>query len=228
VAHRIEIIPTVADARAQVRKRQLESMGFADKIRDVQLVDVYTVDAHLREEDLPKIGSMLADTVTEQVSIDASQAPEQFDWAVEIGYHPGVTDNVAATARESLEDLLKTRLQEHEGVYSSQMMFLSGALSHDDVQTIAGSLSNSLIQRTHIKSFDQFRAEHGMNVVVPKVMLAAYPTVDTVDLLGATDEALAVLGKKGIANCDGSAQKSKSFSERMPTNFPSALSIGNV
>ena len=107
MAHRIEIIPTVADARAHVRKRQLESTGFAGKVRDVQLVDVYTIDAPLQEHDLHTVGRRLADTVTQQTSVDIPQAPEHFDWAVEIGYHPGVTDNVAAVS-----DAHQNRLKE--------------------------------------------------------------------------------------------------------------------
>ncbi len=203
MAHRIEIIPTVADARAGVRKRHLESMGFAGKVHDVQLVDVYTIDAALQRPELAHVATMLADAVTEHPAIDVALAPRHFDWAIEIGYRPGVTDNVAATAREGLEDLLKTKLREDEGIHSSQVMFLKGDLSPDDARVIAGNLSNPLIQRVHIKDYHQFQAEHGMGIVVPKVILAEHPSVDSVDLLHMPDEALAVLGKKGIANADG-------------------------
>jgi len=203
LATRIEITPTVEDARARMRKRQIEGMGFDGKIQGVQLVDVYTVDAPLERNDLQRVGSMLADTITESASVDTPQAPEKFDWAIEVGFHPGVTDNVATTAREGLEDLLKTKLQPDQGVYSSQVTFLQGDLSQADVEKIASTMANPLIQRTAIKSFDVFRRDQGMGVVVPQVRLGLEPSVDTVDILQADDAALALIGKKGIANVDG-------------------------
>src|SRR3989338_2472788 len=186
-----------------MRKRQLESMGVAGKVHDVQLVDVYTIDAPLQKVDLQRVGSMLADAVTERATVDVPQAPEHFDWAIEIGYHPGVTDNVATTAREGVEDLLKTKLEEQQGVYSSQVTFMRADLSQNDVRMIAESLANPLIQRTSIKRFDAFQREQGMGIVIPRVRLGLEPAVSRVDLLQATNEELALIGKKGIANVDG-------------------------
>ena len=203
MAARIEIKSEIEDARARMRKRQLESMGVAGKVHDVQLVDVYTIDAPLQKVDLQRVGSMLADAVTERATVDVPQAPEHFDWAIEIGYHPGVTDNVATTAREGVEDLLKTKLEEQQGVYSSQVTFLRADLSQNDVRMIAESLANPLIQRTSIKRFDAFQREQGMGIVIPRVRLGLEPAVGTVDLLQATNEELALIGKKGIANVDG-------------------------
>ena len=203
MAARIEIKSEIEDARARMRKRQLESMGVAGKVHDVQLVDVYTIDAPLQKVDLQRVGSMLADAVTEHATVDVPQVPEHFDWAIEIGYHPGVTDNVATTAREGVEDLLKTKLEEQQGVYSSQVTFLRADLSQNDVRMIAESLANPLIQRTSIKRFDAFQREQGMGIVIPRVRLGLEPAVGTVDLLQATNEELALIGKKGIANVDG-------------------------
>ena len=51
MAHRIEVSSIIPDTRATVRKRHLESLGFAGRVEDVNLVDVYTVDSSLKEGD---------------------------------------------------------------------------------------------------------------------------------------------------------------------------------
>ena len=43
MAHRIEVSSTIPDMRASVRRRKLQRLGFP--VQQVQLSDVYTVDA---------------------------------------------------------------------------------------------------------------------------------------------------------------------------------------
>ncbi len=203
MAHRIEIISKIPDARAEVRKRKLEGMGFSGKIKDVRIADVYTIDASLGGSQLEKIAAMLSNPVIHETFI-GSCMPEDFDWAVEIGFLPGVRDNMAATAQEGVEDLTKSKFSPEEGVYTSQTTFISGSLSKEDAGAIAERMANPLIQRIHIKSFDEFVRNGGMGVVVPKVRLNEKPSADTVNISDASDEELAKIGKQGIANADGS------------------------
>ena len=203
MAHRIEVFSRVPDARASVRQKKLQS-HFGKKIKDVALVDVYTVDANLSAEQLNSIALMLANHVTQKATVDEAQAPEKFDWAIEAGFLPGVKDNVAATARECLEDLLKIKLKESEDVYTSQITFVAGTLSREEASVVGEALANPLIQRIHIKSFSDFKAGKGMDVIVPKVRLAHTPKADLVEIINAGDAELTVIGKQGIANKDGS------------------------
>ena len=55
------------------------------------------------------------------------------DWVIEIGFKPGVTDNVGRTAREVIEAAAAYTFGEDEGVYTSKMYFIKGPLSRDDV-----------------------------------------------------------------------------------------------
>lgn len=203
MADRIEVQSKIPDARAQVRKSQFEGIGFSGKINDVQIVDVYTVDADLDDSQLKAIASMLSNPITQQARVNQFQAPDKFDWAIEVGFLPGVTDNVGNTAREMIEDFLKIRLRPGQGVYSSQVTFLSGNLSAEDIAAIAKSLANPLIQRVHIKGYDGFKTDGGLDLIVPRVHLDTKPTADEVNILDATDEELIVIGKRGIANKDG-------------------------
>lgn len=201
--HRIEIASTVADTRAEVRKKKFESLGFAGRVNEVSIVDVYTIDAALASDQLEKIALMLANPVTSKAETSGRWRPKSFDWEIEIGYLPGVTDNVATTAKEEVEDLLKAKLGQSEGVYSSQITFITGECTAEEARSLGESLANPLIQRITIKSAADFARDGGMGIVVPKVTIRESTAADTVEILNATDEELARIGKEGIANKDG-------------------------
>jgi len=200
MAHRIEVITKTGDTRAEVKKRKIQSMGF--NVDSVSLVDVYTLDTPSKEDELKSVASMLSNPVTQEAGINQPKAPERFDYAIEIGFLPGVTDNVGTTAREIVEDRFKTNL-EGQTVYNSQVMLLSGNLSREDAVKIGDSFSNPVIQRASVKSYDEFRKDGGMDAIVPRVRLHEESVAGLVDILNANEEQLSIIGKQGIANLDG-------------------------
>lgn len=111
MAHRIEIVQIIPDTRAQVRKKDLDSIGFSKKVDDVKIVDVYTIEGDLPKPDLERVKGMLANSVFQEGSVD-DPVKTQFDYAIEIGFLPGVTDNVGNTAREAVSDQHQNRLKE--------------------------------------------------------------------------------------------------------------------
>jgi phosphoribosylformylglycinamidine synthase subunit PurSL len=113
-----------------------------------------------------------------------------------------VTDNVSHTVEEIATDLLKITFVNSERVYTSHVTFIEGTLTEKEVQELANSLYNPLIQRAYIKSRKQFEKEGGMDVVIPAVHLTKTPSADEVDL-NISDDELATIGKAGIANPDG-------------------------
>ncbi|MFH1325263.1 MAG: AIR synthase-related protein [archaeon] len=200
MAHRIGVARTISDARASARKRELESAGFSG-ITGVKIVDVYTVENDLTGKELEQVRSMLTNPVFQEGRVDNSFKPE-FSFAVETGLLPGVTDNVGNTAREGISDALRKKF-DGQVVHTSQLTFLSGDLTEEDAKRVGGSLANPLIQRIHVKSYAEFSADDGMDVIVPSVRILEKPGADLVDILHAPDEELAIIGKKGIANPDG-------------------------
>src|SRR3989344_122263 len=144
MASRIEVITKTNDTRAEVRKRKIQSMGF--HVEEVSLTDVYTLDDAVGDSELNNVAAMLSNPVTQEAGINQPRAPEKFDYAVEVGFLPGVTDNVGTTAREIVEDRFKKTL-EGQTVYNSQVMFLSGSLTREDAIKIGDSFSNPVIQR---------------------------------------------------------------------------------
>ncbi len=199
---RIEVVPRIPDSRARSLEQRLISIGFP--VSNTHLIDVYLTDANLTQEELEIAASLLSNPVTEQASVNQPQNPEKFDWAIEIGFLPGVTDNVGNTAQETIEDAFGSVFEKGEGIYSSRVIFISGSYSREDVKKIADSLANPLIQSIRIKNYEEFANDDGMGKVVPKVKLNAEPSTDIVDIIDANDDKLVEIGKKGIANEDGS------------------------
>jgi len=198
MAHRIEIDFKILDTRAEIMRERLRDAGFS--VEDVALSDVYTVDYDFSSEELEKIAKMLVNPVTQEYRVDSSKDTDA-DWVVEIGFLPGVTDNVANTMQESIENLLNTRFDKNI-VFSSRIVFVKGELRLEEAKEIGNSLANALIQRIHIKSKEEFRAG-GMDCIVPRVKLEDEPRVDIVNL-NVDEEELTKLGKQGIMNSDGS------------------------
>ena len=215
MVQRIEIAQTIPDTRAEVRKKELESRGFLGKVNEIRLVDVYTLETDLQTEDSKKVASMLSNPVFQEGNVNNPLAPEKFDHAVEIGFLPGVTDNVGNTAHEGVEDLLKTQLP-GQTAYTSQLMFLSGDLSREDALRIGESVANPLIQRIHVKSYDEFRRDNGMDVVVPRVRISEKPGADLVDILNADDDNLIVIGKQGIFDHNEELSREEYASQSSP------------
>lgn len=197
---RIEVKSKVEDARAKLRQRKLSRSGF--RVDGVEVVDVYTIDASLNQTQLDGVVRAVVNPVVQEAFVDFAHVPERFDYAIEIGFLPGVTDNIGNTVREQLVSLgVKPNGQT---AYSSQVLFVSGDLNLEEVASIGNSLANPLIQRVSVKSQKDFLSNKGMGVHVPKVHLNSLVSADIVDILGVTDEELARIGKQGIADLDGS------------------------
>ena len=202
MAIRIEIASKQSDSRATVRKKKLQALGFDSKIQEVTLVDVYTIDKKLSKKELSQVAEILTNPVTQHYSFIHFLSPRKFTYAIEIGYLPGVTDNVATTAKEMIEDLLKRKFIGHEQVYTSQITFIDGKIRGEEVKKITDTLYNPLIQRAKILSSSQFQKNKGMGVEVPRVKIDLSKKVDEVNL-EVSDEELAVIGKAGIKSSDG-------------------------
>jgi len=192
---RIEILAHKDDGRARKIEKMLSAMGLASNVR---ALDVYTSESP--DANAPDFASALANPVTQKVN----QTPQDFNWALEIGYLPGVTDNIGNTTSEILELVAPANDSADQKCYSSRLYLIKGDLSREQVDELAASLSNKLIQRISIKSKEQYDADSGMDAVIPKVNLDSKGAVADSVSLDISDEDLAVIGKSGIANADGS------------------------
>src|SRR3989344_5338876 len=75
--------------------------------------------------------------------------PTSFTYAIEIGFKPGVTDNIAHTVKETIGDLL--HLKENSfAVYTSKIYLIYKKIDRTRAEKIAFSLHNPLIERANI------------------------------------------------------------------------------
>ncbi len=193
---RIEILAHKDDGRAHQIEKTLDSMGVKACVR---AVDVYSSASADAQKD--SFAQSLANPITQKVN----QTPTDFDWALEIGFLPGVTDNVGHTTSE----LLKLSAQnDNDGAdqecFSSRLYLIKGKAQRSDIEKLSAIISNKLIQRISIKSNDEYTRDGGMDVVIPKVVLEQNDVIADNVNLDIDDAALETLSKYGISNADGS------------------------
>jgi phosphoribosylformylglycinamidine synthase len=149
----------------------------------VHVVDVYTVDAGLSADVVERLKTdVFVDPVLQQ---GYAGVPVLFDgdWVIEVGFKPGVTDNVGRTAREVIEAVSDHPFGEDEAVYTSRMYFMKGPLTKEEIVKITeGILANTLINRYAFKSMDDYRRDGGMGTSVPRVTSGHKPVVESFDL----------------------------------------------
>jgi phosphoribosylformylglycinamidine synthase len=151
----------------------------AEKVRTI---DVYTIDASLAAEDLTALAEALVDPVIQEWSLDSPLA-RGFDWLLEVGFRPGVTDNVGRTASETARLVLKERFPESGSVFTSRQYLINGELIRSEVERIAVELlCNPLINRHTIIDRDTFETQDDFVVEVPRVTDSAVPKVESIEI----------------------------------------------
>jgi phosphoribosylformylglycinamidine synthase len=194
MARRIEVAlkNQVRDARGERICREI-SHFFRLPVDSVRTIDIYTIDASLTGRELEKVAAEpFSDPVIQQWSIDSPLASD-FDYLVEVGFRPGVTDNIGRTAREAIEYITGRSFLNGEAVYTSVQYLINGKLTRDEVERIAtGLLCNTLIQRYTILDASQFLAHGGVPVSIPKVTGETRVEVKEIDLEVSNEELLRI------------------------------------
>ncbi|VVB84700.1 Phosphoribosylformylglycinamidine synthase subunit PurL [uncultured archaeon] len=160
-----------------IKKRIIEDLHI--NVESVRTIDVYTLDPAQSKENLSLLGEKLFADPVIQVYSEKPLAGD-FSWLIEVGYRPGVTDNVGSTAKKASEDVLKTKLN---GVYFSRQYLIKGEIGKDEVERIAGGLlANGLIEMWEIVSTNEWDQEKGVHLPLPVVKGKHTPSVSTINL----------------------------------------------
>jgi len=190
---RIAIDTREKNSEAKVLEKKLRNLGY-DLTLDIS--KIYTIQYEFSDDQIKRIADSLHNPIVEIPRIN-SPIQKEFDWALELGFLPGVTDNVANTTTEIINDLFKIKIGRNK-VFTSKVLFIqSKDLKKEDVKNIANELINILIERFHIKSYEDYVKGKGMDYIIPKVSLNQKQSVVEIDL-NVDDEKLIELGKKGI------------------------------
>ncbi len=191
---RLDVAYKFEDARAQQVLANLNALAISSQIQSLHIVNSYSFETSADLANLKSGASLLIDPVKE---IFADFAQLDFDHVLEIGFLPGVTDNVGATTSELFCEALN--ITEDLKVYSSRLFLLEASLNDSDLELIASTLHNPLIETCQfIKATEHFEpAPH-----IPKVSLQHNLEIQKINL-DLDDTELAKLGKEGILDFDG-------------------------
>jgi phosphoribosylformylglycinamidine synthase II len=199
MSHRIEVAikQGLRDSLGEkTRARIRDDLGLA--VKSVRTIDCYTIDATFTLTQLEQVArDAYSDPITQLWSVDRALA-QTFDWIIEVGLLPGVTDNVGRTAREALEACLTVTLGLAEKVYASRQYLIKGRLSKIEATRIATQLlGNPLINSFEIKGHEDWDSKKGMGIFVPKVTGLKGGRVEHFDF-DVEDQALLALSKERL------------------------------
>jgi len=196
--YRIEVglRPKIQDAAGEAVKRNIiEDLGIP--VDEVRVIRVYTIVADLP---LKKVEALRAELFTDpiiEVSMLNKPLARKFSWVIEVGYKPGVTDNVGKTSREAIFDIFGNDLKECT-VFTSKQYVIKGTLKPIQAEAIAsGLLANGLIEQWRVASFKEFKGEGGISLPLPiagkrgKVVIRDFN-------LDVSDEELIRISREGI------------------------------
>jgi len=198
----VGVKPEIKDSQGlKVLKKIRQNLGIEAK--SVKLIKVYLVEGEFDQEVLKFLAeSALCDPVIQIYALGrhlAAILPVEFDWLIEVGFLPGVTDNEGKTAEEALSYILGRPLDPlKEGVYFARQYLISGNLTREETERIARELlANELIERWFILSREEFLKE-GLSYPVPRVTEKFPPIVETFDLSKLSDSELLELSRKRL------------------------------
>lgn len=159
--------------------------------------EVYKLDIALTEEESRKVARALADPVVALVR-RGRLPPPRFDWLIEVGLKPGVTDNIGRTARTVVEDVLGRPMAAGEDIYTAVQYFISGRrLARADAGRLARDLlANDLIHTVTLHSPAEWAAAP-LDTAVPVVREPGTVRIRTYNLDGSADDLLR-LSREGI------------------------------
>lgn len=186
---------------AKILKKVKRDLGIHPE--SLHYIRVYLVEGDFSLELLKNFAeSALCDPVIETYTLDEplyKKLELSFEWALEIGFRPGVTDNEGKIAEEALSYLLERPLNpQKEGVYFARLLLIEGSLSKNEVEKIARDLlANELIERWFILSKEEAK-ERWFDYPPPRVTEYFPPLVETFNLSALSDEDLLKLSKERL------------------------------
>jgi len=195
---RIYVVPKVRDSRERLFLKSWALLGLSGKLSTMKVFDSYIIDSDLPYEDLCRVAGILTNPNLEDSFVNKLNTKlDKFKYVVEVGFLPGVTDNVGNSARETILDFFHLDKNADIKVFSSKVFLIGGHIRQSDVERIAASLHNSLIERSYIVSVDELKRVGSLPLRAPEVVLESRAPIITVPL-NVSDEELSKIGREGI------------------------------
>ncbi len=127
--------------------------------------------------------NVVCDPVTEYYSVGEYEPSEQFDWIVETGFLPGVTDNESRTAMWALKTFSKMEFDPEDNIFSGKKYLFYGEIDHNAIElVVSGLLINKLIQRFTLISGTEWRNGKKVGNKIPKVIAGTKPKTEIINI----------------------------------------------
>ncbi|KPK91727.1 phosphoribosylformylglycinamidine synthase [bacterium SM23_31] len=159
--YRIEVAarPDCPDVAGESTCTNLNNF-FDFSISSVKIVTVYIIDLPITFKEAQRSkDEIFCDPVIQIASFDNLDTGT-FDWCIEVGFKPGVTDSVGGTAKEAVEDLLGRKFKNSEKVFTAKQYRLRAPLLTEDRVRALGEdyLGNTLIETITIQTFTEWKS----------------------------------------------------------------------
>lgn len=186
---RIEVKAKEASSVEQILYHAQSYLGF--ELDHALKTKVYKLKRHKEWEkgQLEMLAAeVFSDPVLENTCLqkEANQIDPQTKYVVEIGFRPGVTDNVGHSAQEAISLLLK---EEPVEVSTGFYIELAGNIERAEVEALASELGNELLNSINVFSREEFEQQDRFTKVdFPEVKLTGTATAEVVNLNISDDE----------------------------------------
>ena len=142
------------------REKNLQSFFGRNLIKNIKICDIYKFNKSLSSEDYLLTRELLHNPISQELFSKENinkiiKKFGTFPWVLEIGYLPGVTDNLGNTATEIVCEKLHFRQNDFK-IRSSQL-FLISTKNKSIIKNIAEEHSNSLINKIVLKTDPLFQ-----------------------------------------------------------------------
>ncbi len=195
-----------ADAKAAGLAAKMRADYGLDGLADIHRAQVYSFEDDLSQPEAHQVAKeLLADALSQKFSIN-QPVEINFTGAIEIGFRPGVKDNVGETARQAAGEAIGRTLE--GGVYTSTLYFFYGDVKLDEAlakRIAEGLLCNPLIER-HRLVLPHDLGGYYAGLILPKAGMAAKGSVFEVPLPDDENE-LERLSKRRLLALDAREMK---------------------
>ena len=122
----------------------IEDIGISG-IEKVRFSELYYLEFPLETSKAREIAqNVFLDPIVQKFSVDGELFAD-YNFCIEVRFHPDVTDNLGMTAEEAIEDYTREKPQGH--VHSARRYYITGNITREDAQTIASKLlANEVIE----------------------------------------------------------------------------------
>lgn len=195
--HRLEVAcqEDVPDPRGRSALARLRD-GLAPAVEEVRTLHVFKIAAALSPAELERVRAEFTDPAIERSAVDRLEGL-RFDWAVTVGFRPGVTDNLGRSARVAIADTVGRPAQGDVFTETTWLLSAGGRLTREQAERAARDvLANELIHTLRVASHAEWYAGPP-DRTAPRMPDAAPPAVATVDL-AVSDEELLRVSRDGL------------------------------